>query len=356
MRHRILVINPGSTSTEVAIFEDETHRFKTRRDYDRQELAKYASSVEQYDMRIKGVKDILREEGVEPSTCSAVVSRGGLLKPMESGTYRVTPEMVRDIRSGKVMSPHISNIAPLIAFEIAQAANVPAFIADPVSVDEFEPLARISGIPEIQRKALQHTLNIKAVARKVARESERKLTDLNLIVAHLGGGISICPVKKGKIVDANNANEGGPFSPERAGGLPSLSLVSLCFSDQHSRDWIRRRLIGEGGLVAYLGTNRIEEVEKRIEAGDEEARLVYEAMAYQISKEIAGMAAVLKGDVDRIVVTGGCAHSKLLTGWIEERVSFIAPVLILPGADEVASLAHAALRVLRGEESERTYK
>jgi butyrate kinase len=356
MTHRILVINPGSTSTEVALFEDETHRFQTRKDYDRKELSKYSDALEQYDMRVRGVAGILREEGVEPSTCSAVVSRGGLLKPMKSGTYRVTPEMVRDIRSGKVMSPHISNIAPLMAYEIAQAAHVPAFMADPVSVDEFEPLARISGIPEIERKALQHTLNIKAAARKVACETGKKLTDLNLIVAHLGGGISICPVKRGKIVDANNANEGGPFSPERAGGLPSLSLVSLCFSDQHSRDWIKRRLIGEGGIVAYLDTNRIEEVERRIEAGNKEACLVYEAMAYQISKEIGAMATVLKGEVDRIVLTGGCAHSKLLTGWIEERVSFIAPVRILPGADELATLAHAALRILRGEEMERVYR
>lgn len=356
MSHKVLVINPGSTSTEVALFEDRECEFRTRKDYAREELTRYSSSFEQYDMRVRDVEDIIRQEGVEPSTCSAVIGRGGLLKPMESGTYRVTPQMADDIRKGKVMSPHISNIAPLMAFEIAQLAGIPAFIADPVSVDEFEPLARISGIPEIRRSALQHTLNIRAVAARIAQELRKNLNDLNLVVAHLGGGISVCPIKKGKIVDANNANEGGPFSPERAGGLPSFSLVDLCFSGKHPRNWIKKRIVGQGGLVAYLGTNKIEDVEKRIEAGDEEALLIYEAMAYQIAKEVGGMATVLKGKVDRIVLTGGCAHSKLLTRWIEERVSFIAPVRIFPGSDELTALANAALRVLREEETERVYR
>lgn len=356
MTHKILVINPGSTSTEVAIFEGEKLNFRTRKDYSREQLARYSTSFEQYEIRLKDVKKILKEKGIDVSKLSAVVGRGGLLKPMDSGTYRVTPQLVDDIKSGKVMSEHISNIAPLLAFEIAHNAGIPAFIADPVSVDEFEPLARISGIPEIPRRALQHTLNIKAVAHRTAQELGKPLEELNLIVAHLGGGISVCPLKKGKIVDANNANEEGPFSPERAGGLPSFSLVRLCFSGKYPEKWVRRRIVGEGGLVAYLGTNRIEEVEKRVEEGDEEARLIYEAMAYQISKEIGAMATVLKGAVDRIVLTGGCAHSKLLTRWIEDRVSFIAPVSIYPGSDELKALGTAVLRVLREEEKEKTYK
>lgn len=356
MSHKILVINPGSTSTEVALFEDEKSRFEARKDYDRDKLTRYASSFEQYDMRMEGVFEILADEGVKPSTLSVVIGRGGLLKPMESGTYRVTPQMVEDIKAGKVMSEHISNIAPLLVFEIAQTAGIPAFISDPVSVDEFEPLARISGMPEIPRRALQHTLNIKAVARRTAQELEKKLEDLNLIVAHLGGGISICPVKKSKIVDANNANEEGPFSPERAGGVPSFSLVDFCLSGKYSMAWIKKRMVGQGGLVAYLGTSNLREVEKRIREGDKEARLIYEAMAYQISKEIGAMATVLKGRVDRIVLTGGCVNSELLTKLIEERVSFIAPISICPGANELRALASAALRVLRGKEREKIYK
>ena len=206
------------------------------------------------------------------------------------------------------------------------------------------------------RRALQHTLNIRAVVRRAATDLGRAVDELNLIVAHLGGGISVCPVKKGMIVDANNANEEGPFSPERAGGLPSLSLVDICFSGKNSRTWMKRRIAGQGGIVAYLGTNSTEEVERRIAAGDEEARLIYEAMGYQISKEIGAMATVLRGDVDRIVLTGGCAHSAMLTNWIEERVAFIAPVSVYPGADEVEALARATLRVMREEEVPRVYE
>jgi butyrate kinase len=356
MNLRVLALNPGSTSTEVALFVDDTVEFRASIEYTRQQLASFSSPIDQYTMRMDGIREILRKEGVGRSQLSAVVARGGLLKPMESGTYRVTLEMVEDVRAGKVMSPHISNIGPVIAYDIAHSSAAPAFIADPVSVDEFEPLARISGMPEIGRKALQHTLNIKAVTMKAARTLGKTPGDSNFIVAHLGGGISVCPVRAGKIIDANNANEEGPFSPERTGGLPSFSLAEVCFSGRFERDEILRRMVGQGGLVAYLGTNKITEVERRIEEGDEEASLVYEAMAYQIAKEIGGMATVLSGKVDRIILTGGCAHSDLLTRWIEERVSFIAPVSIYPGNDELTALAAAAFRVLRGEEKEKAYK
>jgi len=356
VKHKILVLNPGSTSTEIALFEDDDLKIRVKEEYGRKQLAGRATAMEQYPIRLRDVLAIVGREKIDLSALSAVTGRGGLLKPMESGTYQVNHRMVDDIKAGKVMSEHISNIAPLMAFEIAQRVGIPAFITDPVSVDEFEPLARISGSPEIPRRALQHTLNIKAVGRRSALELGKRFVDVNLIVAHLGGGVSVCPVKRGKIVDANNANEEGPFAPERSGGLPSLSLVDFCFTSGHPKEWIKKRVVGEGGLVAYLGTNRIEEVEKRIREGDEEARLIYEAMAYQISKEIGAMATVLKGKVDKIVLTGGCAHSKLLTGWIEERVSFIAPVTVYPGADELRSLASATLRVMRGEEKAKEYE
>ena len=356
MRLKILGLNPGSTSTELGLFEDEKVQFRTAIGYSKEQLAPYSTPIQQFDMRMEGVLNLLTQEKMDISSLSAIVARGGLLKPMESGTYRVTAEMVQDIRAGKVMSPHISNIAPMMAYRIAVTSAIPAFMADPVSVDEFEPLARISGIPEISRRALQHTLNVKAVARRAARELGKTPADLNLNVAHLGGGISVCPVRAGRIVDANNANEEGPFSPERAGGLPSFSLAELCLSGEYEKKWIMKRMIGQGGLVAYLGTNKIPDVERRIADGDEEAARLFQAMAYQIAKEIGGMATVLNGEVDRIILTGGCAHSDLLTGWISARVSFIAPVAIYPGSDELAALAAAACRVLRGEEKEKVYR
>ena len=258
--------------------------------------------------------------------------------------------MLTDIREGRVRAEHISLVGPLIAYELTQKFGGIPMVADPISVDEFEPLARISGIPEIERQALQHTLNIKAVARKVAAKLGKKLDELNLVVAHIGGGISVCPLKKGKIVDTNNAVEEGPFSPERSGGLPVTTLVKLCFSGKYSYEWIRRRLVGNGGLMAYLGTNDLREVDRRIEAGDDYARLILEAMAYQIAKEIGAMSTVLYGDVDRIVLTGGGARCERLVNWIIQRVKFIARVEVYPGEDEISALASAALRALRGEE------
>jgi butyrate kinase len=352
--YTILVINPGSTSTRVSLFEGEKEVKRETIKYSRESLNSYRRIIEQLSKRREDIEKVIGEW--ELKKVDGVVGRGGLFKPLESGTYYVNEKMIEDIKEGRVQGEHISNIGAVLAFEIAKEFNVPSFIVDPVSVDEFEPCARISGIPEIERVALQHTLNIKAVARNAAKDKGKKLNELNLVVAHLGGGISVCPIEKGRIIDANNAIQEGPFSPERSGTLPTNSLLSLCFSGKYSKEWLKKRLVGQGGLVAYLGTNSIEEVEKRIEKGDKFAELIYKAMAYQVSKEIGGMATVLNGDIDFIILTGGGAYSKLLVSLIEERVSFIAKVLIYPGENEMKSLALGALRVLKKEEKGKVYR
>ena len=306
-------------------------------------------------MRRKDVEGIIRERNLDLQSLSAVVGRGGPFKPLESGTYKVSDKLLYDVKIGNVQADHISNIGVLLAHEIAEKAGVFAFFVDPVSVDEFEPVARISGIPELERKSLLHALNVKATAYKAAKDLGRSLSELNLIVAHLGGGISICPIRKGRIVDVNNANEGGPFSPERAGSLPVSSLVKLCYSEKFTYPEMKRRIVGNGGLVAYLGTNDIREVEKRIAEGDAKAKLIYQAMAYQIAKEIGSMAAVLNGEIDAILLTGGAAHSSMLTGWIKEKVSFLGPIYVYPGENEMEALAMGVLRVLKGEEQLKEY-
>lgn len=352
--YKIVVINPGSTSTLVALYEDTTEIKRKKIEHPAEEIKKFSASLAQLDFRKSIIKQTLDEWGI--SSIDAVIGRGGLLKPLESGTYRINETMVNDIKEGRVRGEHISNIGPLLAWEIGSEYNAASFTADPVSVDEFEPLARVSGIPELERIALQHTLNIKAMARKTAQELDKSLEQTNLIVAHLGGGISICPLKKGKIIDANNANEEGPFSPERAGTLPATQLIKLCFSGKHDEKWLRKRVVGNGGLTAYLGTNKVKEVAERANQGDKDASFYLEAMAYQIAKEIGAMATVLKGDVAAIVITGGAAYSKLLTGWIRDRISFIAPVLVYAGENEMAALAQAALLVLNGAEPEKIYR
>jgi len=346
--YKIFVINPGSTSTKVAYYEDDRKVHATSITHPAEELSKYSLAVEQLDLRKNVILEFMQSTGI--TKLDAVISRGGPLKPLKSGVYRINENMLTDIREGRVRAEHISLVGPLIAYELTQKFGGIPMVADPISVDEFEPLARISGIPEIERQALQHTLNIKAVARKVAAKLGRKLDELNLVVAHIGGGISVCPLKKGKIVDTNNAVEEGPFSPERSGGLPVTTLVKLCFSGKYSYEWIKRRLVGNGGLMAYLGTNDLREVDRRIEAGDDYALLILEAMAYQIAKEIGAMSTVLYGEVDRIILTGGGARCDRLVNWIVQRVKFIAPVEVYPGEDEIAALASAALRALRGDE------
>ena len=353
---RVLTINPGSTSTKVAVFDDETPVFNETLRHTTEELAPFPHIADQYEFRRDVVLGFLQERGIGLDTLDAVVGRGGRLRPIPSGTYRVNERMLADLRQPGERE-HASNLGALLAHEIARRSRVPAFIVDPVCVDEFDEIARVSGWPEVERRSLSHALNLKATARRAARDLGKRYEDLNLVVAHIGGGISVTAHRRGRMVDVNQALDGtGPFSPERAGGLPVGDVVRIAYSGQYTLDEMKRKIAGQGGLVAHLGTNSAVEVERRIAKGDAHARLVYEAMAYQIAKEIGGMATVLKGDVDAVVLTGGVARSEMLVGWIRERVAFIAPVLVYPGEDEMLALAQGALRVLRGEEAAKEYQ
>jgi len=352
---RILVVNPGSTSTKLAVFEDESPVWQSERSYSHSQLAPFKRALEQFEMRYADMLQILQERKVEVTTLSAVVSRGGPFKPMDGGTHPITPSLVGDVLGGRLQFEHASMLGVLLADRLLQDTGIPGFFVDPVSVDEFEPVARISGLPELERKSLVHALNIRAAARKIAARLNKDLQQLRFVMAHLGGGISICPLKYGRIVDVNNSVEGGPFSPERSGSLPVSSLVKLCFSGTLAEPEMMRKIAGLGGMTAHLGTNDAVEVEKRIAEGDRKAGKVYRAMAYQIAKEIGAMATVLNCMVDGIVLTGGLARSEMLTSWIRESVQFLAPVYVLPGEFEMEALALGALRVLRGEEKIRSH-
>lgn len=348
MGWKILVINPGSTSTKIAVFEDE-NCLKEKTLYHRENKLEI---LEELPERLSDLQSWMSQEGLEGF--NAVAARGGLLKPLPSGTFKVNARMLEDLRL-KPQAHHASNLGAFMADSISRQLGIPAFIVDPVSVDEFDPLARYSGLPEIPRRALSHALNIKSVARDVSKELGKKIEECNFVVAHLGGGISVVPLEKGRIVDANDANQGGPFSPERAGALPTVDLVKLAFSGKYTEKELITRMTKKGGLSAYLGTNDAREVERRISQGDSYAREVYQAMAYQIAKEIGAMATVLKGKVDRVIITGGLAYSTILVPWIVERVSFIAPAVIKPGEGEMRALALGVLRVLKGEEQPKDY-
>ena len=359
--YRVLTINPGSTSTKVAVYDDESPLFVETVRHSSAELAAYPRILDQYAFRRDAVLRLLADHGVALDSLDAVVGRGGILRPIESGTYLVNERMLAELRTPKERE-HASNLGAIIADEIARRAEVPAFIVDPVCVDEFEPIARISGLPEIERRSLSHALNLKMVARRAAKELGRAYSEVNLVVVHMGGGISVAPHKRGRQVDVNQALDGtGPFSPERAGGLPVGDVLRMAYSvppydeTHYTYEELFKKIAGRGGLVAHLGTNDATEVERRIANGDEHARLIYEAMAYQIAKEIGLMATVLKGEVDAIVLTGGLAHSEMLLEWICERVAWIAPILVYPGEDEMLAMAQGALRVLRGEEQAREY-
>ena len=353
---RILAVNPGSTSTKIAIYDNEKPVLETTLRHPTEEINKYEKIYDQYEFRKNVILDTLNEKGINLTKLNAVVGRGGLLKPISGGTYNVNEKMIEDLKVG-VLGEHASNLGGILAYEIASNLNIPSFIVDPVVVDEMNDVARVSGMPEIKRKSIFHALNQKAVARRAAKEMGKVYEDMNIIVAHLGGGISVGAHEKGRVIDVNNALDGeGPFSPERAGGLPVGDLAKLCFSGKYTHGEIKKKIKGKGGLVAYLGTNDGREVVKMIENGDKKAELVYRAMAYQVAKEIGSCAAVLKGKVDAIVITGGIAYDDMFVGWIKERVGFITEVLVYPGEDEMIALAEGGLRVLRGEEKAKEYK
>lgn len=353
--NRILIINPGSTSTKIGIFDNEISVFEKTIRHDAKVINSFSAIIDQYEFRKNTILETLDKAGINISKLSAVCGRGGLLRPIEGGTYKVNDAMLADLRSG-FSGHHASNLGGIIAYEIASGLNIPSFIVDPVVVDELDLIARISGFALIERKSIFHALNQKAVARRVAKELGKNYNELNLIVTHMGGGITVGVHKEGRVIDVNNGLHGdGPFSPERAGTVPAGDLISICFSGEYYREEIMKMLVGKGGLVGYLGTNDAVEVEKRIEAGDKKAKMVYDAMAYQVAKEIGSASTVLSGKVDAIILTGGLAYGKGFVKTITDRINWIADVIVHPGENELQALAEGALRVLRGEEKVKVY-
>jgi butyrate kinase len=353
--YKILVINPGSTSTKIALFSNEQLLFEKQIEHNSKELSNFNKIIDQYHFRQDIILSFLKEKGINLSTLNAVVGRGGLLKPIASGTYRINEKMLEDLRKG-VMGEHASNLGGLLAYGIVENLSIPSYIVDPVVIDEMKPVARISGMPEIPRMSILHALNQKAVARKAALDLGKKYEKLNFIIAHLGGGISVGIHCMGKVIDVNNALNGeGPFTPERSGGIPVGGLVELCFSGKFTKDEMMKKIKGKGGLVAYLNTNDVREVVKMIKHGDKKAKLILEAMAYQVAKEIGAGATVLKGQIDAIILTGGIAYNNEFLNMVRDRVSFLSLVMVYPGEEEMLSLCEGALRVLKGEEVGKIY-
>lgn len=352
----ILAINPGSTSTKFSVFDEEKLIFEKTLRHSAEELKDFEKITDQFHFRKKLIMNELSERNIDLGRIAAVVGRGGLVRPIESGIYKVNEKMKDDLKNG-LSGQHASNLGGLIADEIATSiccAN--AFIVDPVVVDELQSVARISGHPEIERRSIFHALNQKAIARIFATSRNRKYEDLNLIIAHMGGGISVGAHKNGRVIDVNNALNGdGPFSPERSGGLPSGQLIDLCFSGKYSYDECKAMVTGKGGMVAYLGTNNFMEVCRMAENGDAKAILISKAAAYQVGKEIGAMAAVLDGAVDAIILTGGLAYQESFVKSIRTMVSFISDVVIYPGEDELKSLAFNGLLALDGKIEIKTY-
>lgn len=353
----ILALNPGSTSTKIGLFRgDEAVGEETVRHPD-EALRPFARRpvLDQLDMRLAAVREALAPLGVPPDRPVAVAGRGGLLEPLASGTYVVNDAMLRDLREAR-RGEHASNLGAFLALGLADEAGCPAFVVDPVSVDEWEPVARLSGLAGLDRECLSHALNTKAVAKRFARQTGRPYDTLRLVIAHLGSGISISAHRDGRMVDVCNPREEGPFSADRAGGLPAIKLLDLAFSGEATHDELVRRIFREGGVYSYLGTRDLADVERRVEAGDPEAALVVDAMLYQIAREIGAMATVLNGRVDAILLTGGMAHSARYTQDLTRRVDWIAPVHVFPGEDELRALAEGALRVVSGEEKALEYR
>ena len=353
---KILVINPGSTSTKMAVYEDENPILLRNITHSAEELAPFGDVTEQQDFRRQLVLDELKAADI-PVDFDAVIGRGGLVKPISGGVYEINQRMIDDTRYGCVMHNHACNLGCLIAHEIAaQIPGCRSFIADPGVVDELSPLARISGSPLMPRIAIWHALNQRAIARRYARGIGKEYEDLNLIICHLGGGISVAAHEHGKAIDANNALDGeGPFSPERAGSLPAADLIRLCFSGKYNEKQLLKRIAGKAGLNAHLGTNSMKEIMVRIENGDEHAKLVVDAMLYHVAKNIAAEGAVLCGQVDAILLTGGIAHSEYVVNELRRRVGYLAKVYVFPGEDEMKALALNALAVLRGKFQAKVY-
>ena len=356
MAYKLLIINPGSTSTKIGVYEGEKEILEETLRHSAEEILKYDTIFDQLDFRKKVILKVLKEKGIDINELDAVVGRGGMLKPIEGGTYEVNEAMVEDLKIG-VQGPHASNLGGILSNEIAKEIGKRAFIVDPVVVDEMEDVARLSGVPELPRKSKFHALNQKAVAKRYAKEHNTSYEDVNLIVVHMGGGVSVGAHRKGRVIDVNNALDGdGPFSPERAGGVPSGELLEMCFSGKYSKEEVYKKLVGKGGFVAYANTNVARDLIKLSQEGDEKGSLIFNAFIYQIAKEIGSMAVVLDGEVDAIVLTGGIAYSDYVTNAINKKVKWIAPMVVYGGEDELLALAQGAIRVLDGVEEAKIYK
>lgn len=356
MAYKLLIINPGSTSTKIGVYEGEKEILEETLRHSSEEILKYDTIFDQLDFRKEVILKVLKEKGIDINELDAVVGRGGMLKPIEGGTYEVNEAMVEDLKIG-VQGPHASNLGGILSNEIAKEIGKRAFIVDPVVVDEMEDVARLSGVPELPRKSKFHALNQKAVAKRYAKEHNTSYEDVNLIVVHMGGGVSVGAHRKGRVIDVNNALDGdGPFSPERAGGVPSGELLEMCFSGKYSKEEVYKKLVGKGGFVAYANTNDARDLIKLSQEGDEKGSLIFNAFIYQIAKEIGSMAVVLDGEVDAIVLTGGIAYSDYVTNAINKKVKWIAPMVVYGGEDELLALAQGAIRVLDGVEEAKVYK
>ena len=355
MSIKSLIINPGSTSTKIGVFEDETLLFEETLRHSTEEIAQYASIVDQKDFRKEIIVNLLNEKNFDIKSLNMVVGRGGMLKPIPGGTYAVTDDLLEDLKIGK-QGQHASNLGGILAREIGDSIGVPSFIVDPVVVDEMMPIARYSGVPELPRTSVFHALNQKAVAKRYANEIGKAYTDLNLIVVHMGGGVSVGAHKNGRVIDIFNALDGdGAFSPERAGSVPSGALVKMCFSGKYTEKEVYKKLVGNGGFNAYMGTNDMRDVEKAVLSGDKNAEEIRDAFVLQVAKDMGSMACVLDGKVDQIIVTGGIAYDKGVVAGLKERAEWIAPFTVYPGEDELLALVQGGLRVVNGVEEAMKY-
>lgn len=355
MSIKSLIINPGSTSTKIGVFEDETLLFEETLRHSTEEIGQYASIVDQKDFRKQIILDLLSEKKFDIQDLQVIVGRGGMLKPIPGGTYAVSDDLLADLKIG-FQGQHASNLGGILAREIADSIGVPSYIVDPVVVDELIPISRYSGVPELPRTSVFHALNQKAVAKRYAKEKGAAYDSLNLVVVHMGGGVSVGAHEKGHVIDVFNALDGdGAFSPERAGAVPSGALIKMCFSGNYTEKEVYKKLVGNGGFNAYLGTNDMRDVEKMADNGDKKAIEIRDAFILQVAKDIGSMACVLNGKVDQIIVTGGIAYDKAVVAGLQERAGFIAPFTVYPGEDELLALAQGALRVMNGEEQAMTY-
>lgn len=352
---KILVLNPGSTSTKIALFKNMEKVFEETLRHSKSDLEKFDSIIAQKDYRFEMIKNALEDNNMSFEDVDAIAARGGIIKPIESGTYIIDEEMLKDLH-GSSASKHASALAGIIGYELKKKYNIPAYVVDPVVVDELQDVARISGLAGLERVSIFHALNQKAIAKNSAKDLNKKYEDCNFVLAHMGGGISVAAHQKGRVIDVNNAIDGeGPFSPERCGGIATNDIVEMCFSNKYTKEEMKSFATKSGGLLSYLNTNDLRDVEKMIDENNEEALLIYRAMAYQIAKEIGAMAVAMKGNVDAIILTGGLTYSQKFSDLVSEQVSFIAPIKRYPGEFELEALTMGVLSVLNNEEDAKTY-